>query len=119
MVFKRGAPADVVRASSPAIPPWSVGRAIATRPAFASQKALPLQLSGLDAGDEIGLVDPDPSSAEVVRLEGAVSDETADLPDRLFGDVRGLLDVEEPANRRPAGGVLVLGPVRHASLSAT
>jgi MoxR-like ATPase len=31
--------------------------------------ALPLQLSGLDAGEEIGLVDPDPPTAEVVYLE--------------------------------------------------
>jgi hypothetical protein len=82
-------------------------------PLCPAKKPLPLPFARLDIGEEIGLVDPDPSSAEVVRSKGADLQPAADLLDRDTGEVGGLRDVEEPANSGPAGGVLVLEPVRH------
>ena len=45
-----------------------------------------------DALGELHLIDPDPAVTEMVRLELADSDPAADLLDRLFGNIGGLLE---------------------------
>jgi hypothetical protein len=85
-------------------------------PCHPAGKPSPLQHSGREVGEEIDLVDPDPPTAEVIRLEGADPHPAADLLDRHAGRTGGLLKVEEPANSGPAGAVLLLEPVPHPRL---